>query len=58
MNYKLVEIGIELPDLSHAKISFSEYGALIITETKPKKLFKSSSDGSALPAGCECAIPI
>ena len=51
MNYKLVEIGIELPDLSHAKISFSEYGALIITETKPKKLFKSSSDGSALPAG-------
>ena len=45
------KIGIEFPELSHAKISSSSYGDFTITETNPKKLSKSSYDGSALPAG-------
>jgi hypothetical protein len=47
-----------LPLLSHAKIESSSYGDLIIKEIKPKKLFKSVTDGSAEPAGWECTIPM
>ena len=50
--------GMEFPLLSQAKIESSSYGNLIIKETNPKKLFKSVTDGSAEPDGCECMIPI
>ena len=35
------------------KISSSSYGDFTIIDTNPKKLFKSVSDGSAEPTGCE-----
>ena len=45
--------GIRFPPLSHANIDSSEYGNLTITETSPKKLCRSVTDGSADPLGCE-----
>ena len=56
--FSVTEIGIAFPELSQAKISSSLYGDFTISDIKPKKLFRSSNDGSAEPSGCECAIPI
>ncbi len=47
----LIVNGISLPPLSHAKIESLSYGDCIIRETRPKKLFKSVTEGSAEPEG-------
>ena len=47
----LIDRGIALPPLSHAKIESLSYGDWMIKETKPKKLFKSVTEGSAEPEG-------
>ena len=49
----MIERGIEFPLLSHAKIESSSYGDFTMRDTKPKKLCKSVTDGSAEPLGCE-----
>ena len=50
-------ISIWLPLLSQAKMSSSRYGHFIISETSPKKLFRSVTDGSAEPPGWEWTVP-
>ncbi len=47
-----------LPFLSNAPMVLYSYGWWIITETSPKKWFRSSSDGLLDGPGCECAVPM
>ena len=55
--YSSMVISIWLPLLSQAKMSSSRYGHFIISETSPKKLFRSVTDGSAEPPGWEWTVP-
>ena len=55
--YHPMDSSIPSPLLFQANMSWSLYGHFIISDTRPKKLFRSVTDGSAVPPGCECTVP-
>lgn len=55
--YGPISSGICFPPLSHANTDLSSYGKPTITETSPKKLCRSVTDGVAGPLGCEWTMP-
>ncbi len=57
-SYGPISSGICFPPLSHANTDLSSYGKPTITETSPKKLCRSVTDGVAGPLGCEWTMPI